>query len=292
MRENREYLGETTRFIKAIESVSARRPIILGATVNFDAKGRYVTDGAIYDGLNLHKGKLQTGYIDLPYDVRQVPIGQTLASGCKLDSFSQSIVRAVKEDLLDEVDEDESLPYGTFMGEEEFPQVLAANILKAGGDKEVCGPLQHNIAIVGASWHRDAFNEGPWSDTFDGPLGEMKGAFFHANYAEALLDSRTYRPLGENYSLFLEFLFSAAVAVMLSLEIARAKKFWWVGGICLAVMVLSYLFWQNLGIFFDFFFPVIFLLGHVYLEHVRELRKRLSAYESDALKYKELHSHT
>jgi CHASE2 domain-containing sensor protein len=282
MRESPEYLSETNKLTETVNAVSGQRPVILGATVNFDAKGRYITDGAIYDGLKLSKGKVQTGYINLPYDVRQVPVAQLLATGCKLDSFSESIVRAVNQDLLTELDDDTSLPYGTFMAEETFTQVLAADVLKAQGG-EVCAPLRHNIVIVGASWHQDAFNRGPWADTFTGPLGKMKGAFLHANYTEALLTARTYRPLGDQYSLSLEFLFSVAVAVLLSLEIEKGLKFWLVGLSCLLVMAFSYFFWQNLGIFFDFFFPVMFLLAHVYIEHVREQE----GYKQDALKWRE-----
>jgi CHASE2 domain-containing sensor protein len=281
LKDNPEYTDETQTFITKLESASKKQPIVLPATLDRNDQGRYVLDSTIYDGTPLRKDEVQVGYIQLPYDVRQVPTAATLPGGGRIDSFAEAIVRAINEDLLGDLDEEESVPFGTFIKEEKFKQVLASAVLSED-NAGACKPIKHNIAIIGASWHRDSRNKGNFVDTHLTPLGSMRGAFVHANYVEALLDSRTYRPLGENYSMIIEFVFSALVALLLALEIGGKRKVSLVGALCFAVMLVSYVFWQNLGIFFDFFFPVVFLVTHALIDYVREL-------QIDANHYRRLH---
>lgn len=274
--DNGEYKAETEKFRNVLLAISRHRPVVLPATIDVSAKGHYTLDASIYDGLPLKHDEVKIGYIQPPLDARLVPIAVDLAGGGTIDSFAESIVRATTEtinpELVEELADTNSLPFGTFMRQEEFPQALATDIMnKSTG---ACLPIRHNIALVGAAWHQASYGRGDLIDLHPSPLGMMSGVFLHANYIEAMLDSRTYTPLGEDFRLILDFLFSLAVAFLLALAMNKRRQTLAVAVLCFMVMLLSYFFWQNLGIFFDFFFPVIFLLAHALIDGLREERQR------------------
>jgi CHASE2 domain-containing sensor protein len=275
--DNEDYTKETERFRTALSVISKSRPIVLPATIDISTKGRYTLDAAIYDGLPLKRGGIQIGYIQPPVDARLVPIAVNLAGGGTIDSFAESIARAVDQDLVEDIGDNDSLPFGTFMRAEEFSEIPAADIMK--NKTETCAPLRHNIALVGAGWHQASYGRGELIDLHPSPLGKMSGVFLHANYVEAILDSRTYTPMGSDFRLLLELISSLVVAFLLAINMNKRKQTLAVAALCLMVMLLSYFFWQNLGIFFDFFFPTVFLLAHALVEYIRETRQHLKALE-------------
>jgi CHASE2 domain-containing sensor protein len=288
LKDNPEYTAETDDLRQSLNAVSAHRAVVLPATLDITPKSQYSVDGAIYDGLRLERGHLQIGYIQPPEDARLIPMARTLAGGGTIDSFAESIARAVNEEVVDQIGDKDTLPFGTFMPESEFHQVSASDVLRL--EPSACQPLRHNIALVGAAWHTASYQRGDLVDLHSSPLGYISGVFLHANYIEAILDLRTYEPIGEENRLAIEFFFSALVAVLLAIEMGPIKKSTCVATVCLSVMLASYLFWQNLGIFFDFFFPVILLLAHAVIDYfresydaldarVKELEGRLSKYE-------------
>jgi len=185
-------------------------------------------------------------------------------------------VRAVAENMLSDIHQNDFLPFGTFMQEDRFPRVLASDLLY-NSSESLCQPLKHNIAIIGAAWHKSSYNEGGLVDLHITPVGRMRGAFAHANYVEALLDGRIYPSLGEKYRQVFEFVFASIVAVFLALKIGKLRRATYITLLCLGIIVISYFFWQNLGIFFDFFFPVVLLLVHVFLDYFHKLHTRSTA---------------
>jgi len=258
---------ETPLFIQAISEVSQHHPVVLPVLIRHQRpKDPFLLDSSVFGTLPFVQGKLQRGYINLPFDVRKIPAPQPLVGGGEVDSFAVSIVRAHHENLLESVASSNILPFGTFL-EKSIPTVKTTDVL-AGR----CGPLASKIAIVAAAWHKYAANEGELVDLHITPLGMMTGATIHANYVEALIDSDTHKPLPTAMDRGIEFLTAAAFAILLAAKTNRGyQKLCIVVLACLALLLLSYLAWQNLGYYFDFFFPVFFLIAHALAHYLLEL---------------------
>jgi len=85
----------------------------------------------------------------------------------------------------------------------------------------------------------------------------------------------------------IEIFFALIVAVILAREGRLRKKYAQVFMLCVMLVVLTYVLWQNLGLFFDFFIPLVLLSIHAPIEQLREsraelkgLRKRVKELES------------
>jgi CHASE2 domain-containing sensor protein len=126
---------------------------------------------------------------------------------------------------------------------------------------------------MGGSWHQFAYKRGPRVDAHPSPVGEILGVFLHANYVEALLDSKTNRPLNKAVAVALEILFGAAVAVVLGIPIATSKRLTWLGSIILLIVVIGFVFWQNLGVFFEFYIPAFLVVCHFAADTIRDWRR-------------------
>ena len=132
--------------------------------------------------------------------------------------------------------------------------------------------LACKIVIVVGAWSQNSYASGEQGDAVSTPSGPITGTLLHANYIEALLDSRTFKPLSCLSKTSLGIVLSGIVAVILALRFSFGFKLLAVlillGGFTLA---LTYFLWQNLGVLFDFCIPVGLLLGHCLVERV--LRK-------------------
>lgn len=272
--EHPDYVDETTEFITAVKAVSLNRTIVLSRSIHQSvSKNEYSLEHSIYDGNGLDPSAVRAGYIQLPFDIRQIPLMLNLEDGSQLDSFSGAVVRAVDEKALEDAQSqgEDSLPYGSYMKAEDFPQFSAAHVLEA--DPGVLkSKLKYKIVIVGAAWHRNAFERGEQVDMYQTPMGMMGGLFIHANYVETLLDSRTYKPLPESIGIGVEVILSAVIAMIFALDYRSRSKVALLGFLSLALLGFAYVSWQNLGLFFDFFVPSVLLISHAAVEQTREWR--------------------
>jgi CHASE2 domain-containing sensor protein len=110
-------------------------------------------------------------------------------------------------------------------------------------------------------------------DSFDTPVGQIAGAFLHANYVNSLMSSGITAPLDEKVNEGLEVVFSLAVATLFFLPIRTAWKLLAFFSLAVALVFFSYFFWQNLGLYFDFFIPMALLCAHFLVEHFLRLRE-------------------
>lgn len=275
VRDNPEYAKETEALVATVLDVSKRRPVVLPAMIRHNTpEDPFSIESSVYGDLPFSKGKLQRGYINLPFDVRRVPTPQPLVTGGLLDSFSVSIVRARHENVLKVVQSSEVLPFSTFI-KKSLPTLSTTDVLKGN-----CGAIPSNVAIVGAAWSRSAVDTGGPIDIHPTPLGQMSGATIHANYVEALLDTSTRKPLPHRAERGVEFLVSAAFAILLAIKTKRSyQKLLVVLLSCLVLLFFSYVAWQNLGYYFDFFFPVVFLLLHAFLHYFSEIQTEARAFK-------------
>jgi CHASE2 domain-containing sensor protein len=227
---------------------------------------------AVFDDYPFGEGKVRSGYITLPPDIRRVPLALTMKDRTtKVDSFASAILGAIDERSLKDAQENEqdALPYGTFINSDQFVQRSASYVLNAD-PKTLQNEVAFKVVIIGGSWHEYGLNQGPKYDSHATPVGDVYGAFVHANYVEALLDSRTYTPLRQSLATGIEVFFSIILALILSLNFRLSIKIAIALFLCVLIMGISYVSWQNLGMFFDFFGPVFLLIGHVVIEKLRE----------------------
>jgi CHASE2 domain-containing sensor protein len=217
------------------------------------------------------------GHIQLPDDVRRIPLSVPLKGGGRLDSFAEAIVRADNEKALEDVAEQDEFPYGSYIKADKFPQLSADRVL--GSDpKTLESEIGHKIVIVGGIWHRFGFGAGAQTDTYFTPEGDLPGVFIHANYVEALLCSQMFKPVKEVVKKSIDALVSLVVAIAFALRIRFRRKLGIAAGLCVLLAILSYVFLQNLGMFCDFLIPVLFVMAHFAGEQILEWRK-------DARKY-------
>src|SRR5262249_48276148 len=134
--------------------------------------------------------------------------------------------------------------------------------------------------------HRFAFNEGPLVDLHETPTGLSSGAFIHANYVEALLGSRILTPIRKLYALLIDIIASILLAILLGVitdEIYLTLiKSALIALMCLTLFAVSYFAWQNLGLFFEAFFPITLLLAHALLDYLLELRRDAVLYRKQS----------
>lgn len=284
------YDEEVEDFIRAVNEAPANQAVVLPKTVNGGEEG-FVLEPDVYDdaGLDvrLDEKKVRKGYIILPDDMREVPLSLPIEGGEPLDSFAQAIARASEPHNVRRFDHSEALPYGNFIEPSMFPRFTATQVLE-GGEK-VRKELAHKIVIVGGEWHRYAYNRGDVIDTYSTPVGQIAGAFIHANYVEAILDSRVSQPLGENIGKGVEITISLLIALLFFVNIRPLWKILFVIFIPFVLILFSYFLWQNLGMFFDFFIPLVLLGGHVLVERwirqrdrMKELQERVHQFQLSA----------
>lgn len=262
-----DYDEETKTLFETIRDVSRRRHVVLLKTVRWK-DGEYVPESDIHDGFDFGAGSVHRGYSLLPFDVRRIPLRLTLKDGRPLDSFAEAIVRAVKPEALDPVAGLHEAPYGSYLTRAAFPKLYTSDVLSPSA--KTLQTLRHNIVIVGGDWSRLAHGRGPRVDAHLTPVGTLPGALLHANFVEALLDRRTAPAWGENALKAFEVVLALAVAVIFALMTKLRWKLLALVMLCAGLVAFSYLSWLNLGLFYDFFVPLVLVVGHAVYEQARE----------------------
>ena len=277
-----DYVQETRQLGEAVREVGGRRSVVLPAIVGFDAQGNYVEQPTVLDGFDFGAAQVRRGYIQLPYDMRRIPVSLELGNGRTLDSFAGAIVAAADPTAYSRLEQQskDALPFGSYMNEAAFSTAAGEEDKKLFTAGEVLGAdaarlrrqLGHKIVIVSGAWSLNGYHSGSRVDLHPTPAGLLPGDYVHANYVEALLNERTYKPVSETLVIALEVLLVLGVAVVLVLEVSPWAKSVIVVGLTLFFAALTYFLIQNLGLFCDFFVPVVVLGGHLVVEKVVQWR--------------------
>jgi CHASE2 domain-containing sensor protein len=258
-------------------------PDVVGRTLRRAAKGGYLLDDWVLgeDGGPQARASPSArgpawGYIEAPRDIRRVPLAVNTQNAGQVPSFSEAIVQASHAAALGPVRErGGAFPYAGFLGREAFRVCSAGQVV---GDE--AGPcdhaLAHQIAIVGADWHRLGYGRGKAVDPHPTPAGELPGLFVHANYVEALIDQRVATPLPRRVGTCIEFALVLAAAVAMTLFPGLSNTVVIVAGAALLLALLSYFFLQNLGVYSDLLVPIAMVGLHSGFEQVREWRRQAS----------------
>jgi CHASE2 domain-containing sensor protein len=270
--ESPDYGQETDQLIAAVEDVARRRTVVLPSTFDEDGyderDGSYPLDSAIYSRHTFVAPHVQTGYINLFWDTRKVPITWRIR-GRKLPYRSFSLALALADDPktpfpTEDSLQDQKVIWGTFMPPDAFPTVSASEVLKHP-DGQWRQLVRSRIAIIGSFCHSDGFERGPLVDGFETPVGMIPGVIVHANYAEAWVDSRTMRIVGGGLSHLFEALISIAMSFIFVLPISgprQALAFLSVLGLAIFASIASLFF----AVFFDPFLPLGLVCAHGFVE--------------------------
>lgn len=282
-----DYQKETDRLIEALKLVAHNRPVVVSQQISRTGNswavtsdpnshpGSYQSIPSIFD--SYHIDNISPGHVLLRDDVRQVPLVLSLEDGTKVQSFAAAIVKPLDPTALQDAQAsgDSGLPYGTFIPANRITQ-MSANYVFATDANELRKSLAANAVLVGGAWHVNSFEE-TRIDTHPTPVGEIPGVFVHANYVEALLTHRVSRPISRVLGITIEFLLAAFIAVIFAWKMMPASKLKWAGGLSLTLVLMTYVFWQNLGLFFDFFIPLILLGSHAAIAQIMEWRDEAHA---------------
>lgn len=279
--ELEDYRAETELLLNTIKEVSQSRHVVLATMVTGDETG-YTISPNVFDGYDFESTKVRHGYITLPLDVRQIPLAVSLTNRAEQeDSFAGAIAKTREEALVLSAEnyKNRGFPYGSFYGPDEFKKISTSTVLQAG-DQELKDLVQGRIVIVGGAWHTGSYqgHKEDYKDSIDlhyTPAGDIPGAFVHANYVEALLSGSVHQQLPETAAVIIEIFCSLVVAVVFALEGSLRHKFGRVLLLSIVLVVISYFLWQNLGLFFDFFIPIVLLSIHAPVEQLRETRTEL-----------------
>ena len=135
------------------------------------------------------------------------------------------------------------------------------------------------MVFVGAKLAQVGLENGAIDYFHATPVGPISGVFVHANYAEALLGGNYYWPAHELFAYALEILVLLSMAILFAIDMNA----WYKMAIVLLASVLfisvGYVLLQNLGIYFDFLIPLVFLLAHASLDQIWEWRRKALDYE-------------
>lgn len=269
--QSQDYANETAELLNAVKDVSKDRWVVLARTIRWDGE-HYVAEADVYDQFDFEGGNVLTGYIYLPSDYRKLPLSVPLKDGTRAYSFAEAIVRATNEQALRPVEHHEELPYTSYLDANAFEQLSPTEVINQ--NPEALRKIRHNTVIVGAGWSSRAYGRGGPVDTFMTPVGPLRGAVMHANYVEALLDNRTAKPWNEWVLRVIEIIITCAVAVIFVLLIGHP----WLKLVSILLLIgglllFSWFSWLNLGLFYDFFVPVVLVIAHAVYEQVREWQK-------------------
>ncbi len=284
--DNGEYAAETCALATAIERVAPHHPVVLPVTL---AEDKSRLDPSVLDAVPDVPGEIERGAITLPYDYREIPTAELLAGCRSVRSLALAAASVASPSLRGRFSPAEThFPFGSMIPADRF-QTFEYRESVGFGAPGMCDAMRHRIVLVGSGWHGEAWRRGAMVDSRQTPLGTMGAVYLHANYVEALLQSRVYRPLGEAASFLAEALFSIAIALVLGSRMEHPAKFATTGLLCVAIALLTYVFAQNFGVFGDFFSAVILLVLHAAysywedLEHDGELVRKLTPAERDEL---------
>ena len=273
-----EYQAETTKLIDAITSASSSgKKIVLTKTLHDEGGGIFVTESDIYEPMPTQWQNVRTGYHVFADDTRRLPPVLKTKTGQLIEPFSLALARAENAPALEDIADFTATLYAGFLPTDKFPKVYATDLLK--NDKKP--DLANKVVIISGVWHQLGFDRGAEVNAYDTPVGHIPGVFIHANYFEALWDSRIYRVWEGWYmrttEFFLAFLIALPFAPALQKRTKRERIL--VGAFPYVLISLaSYISVINFGWFFDPLIPVLSVTAHGVLERVLHWRAAAAKY--------------
>jgi CHASE2 domain-containing sensor protein len=264
-----DHHDETAAFIKKVAEVSRHCPVVVAKALSFNQKQELWTVDADVSDLIPAGARLTRGYLNLPEDVRQIPLA--LRTGKQLiPSFPLAVASAKtrKPSLLPIKETD--LPYAVFRPREFFDTIPASKVV-AANEENLTDWFAHRIVLIGGDWGLRKKGAEERIDAVDTPVGDIPGVYVQATYIESLLHG-AMRQMPRWMKIAVELL----LAALMSMLFTASQGYWRIGTVIVGtmfVLLLTFFFWQNLGMFFEAFVPTVLLGVHVLGEQILEWRE-------------------
>jgi CHASE2 domain-containing sensor protein len=255
-RSAKVYQDEFANLENAVKSAADRHKVVLPLYLLDHRGGVQSVSGDIFRNSQLHTKNVSRGFINVPDDVRKLPLELASTVGQKIEPLSIAIVRAsiyYDEKLIPPL---KRYPYVGFIDYSGFSahRVSAGDILRA--DSDALAKLAHRIVILGGTWHSAGYKQGVVNDTFLTPGGEMSGVMLQANYVEAIIDQRVYPSTGSLY-LVLEVAAGLWFIFILKQGVEPRWKLMKTASAMLILMLVGYVIWLQFGLYTEFLYPVV-----------------------------------
>jgi hypothetical protein len=225
------------------------------------------------------------GHINFAEDMRKVPGMEQMADGHYVDSLSLAITKITDPIAYHSLvsNEDKGFRFGQFLTPDDFATrdgrqfIFSGHELQSMSLNQLHEALADKTVIVGGHYHYAAYRHGfEYIDMINSPGGQEPGAMLHANFVEAMRDPvSTFTPISDRAAEIFEWSLAFMLAFVGALEVHAGWK--WAGFILsfFAAVIVAYVLLQNLGIFLDFFIPILIILLHTMTEAVLEMRHEL-----------------
>lgn len=284
-----DYQIETDKLIASICKAAERQQIVLSRTIWAGVHG-YRLEPDIYQPYGIctqpdsdarweNPGTKTTripigvannitcGYIALPYDPLLIPGRLNLSDGNAIDSFALAVTKAVNPRLVEEFVRRKGgrETYGNYISPAKFKEydaIIPSAVLLSATKEELYSKLNAQVVIVGGDWSSLANKRGRGVDMHSTPIGDLPGAFVHASYIEALLDSRSFRGAPPWVPTIAEILFGLIAALIFA---AAGNLFTLLVALMTVSLILILFEWfalHQLGMFFDALIPLAALWLH------------------------------
>jgi CHASE2 domain-containing sensor protein len=295
-----DYRAEDDIFFQALQRMCAAGRHVILATEYWPADHPNDTSD-VDEAPSIYASRLSSapcvslGHVDFASDMRKVPGVMQMADGHFVDSLSLAITKVTDpiayQSLVNNADR--GFRFGQFLTPEDFATrdgrqfIFSGHELQTMSLNQLREELADRTVIVGGHYHFAAYHHGfEFIDMINSPGGVEPGAMLHANFVEAMRDPvSTFTPISDRAAEIFEWSLAMVLALVGALEVHAGWK--WAGFVVsfLASVVVAYALLQNLGIFLDFFIPILIILLHTMTEAVLEMR-----HEIHHLKH-QLHTH-
>jgi len=271
-----DWATETETFRGIVMRVSQQCPIVVAKALTLDEHDQWIADADVSD-LMTGIRRVTRGYLNVPNDLRQIPLNLVTSVG-ELPSFSQAVVEAKVRRPVVVPAGDRDLPYAVFR-ERRFFETVQANRVRTAQLSELSEWFSHRIVLIGGDWGLHKRGDTERIDIADTPVGAIAGVYVHATYIESLLHG-TMRAMPPWVKICVEVMLAAAASLLFVASRGYWRLITVVAG-TLVVLLLTFFFWQNLGMFFEAFVPTVLLGVHVIGEQIIDWRDRANAAEAE-----------
>lgn len=242
---------------------------LYGICTKVDDDGHWSNPGARDFPISPHAAQnISCGHINFADDMRLLPPRLALDEGGSIDGFSFAIASALRPRMVARI------PYSrSYVNFIEPDTMVAQKIIVPAGwiyanDPRARDYLNPGAVIIGAQWRTIDIGRGDFVDSLDTPIGPLTGALVHANYAEAILDSRTYHIFPTWIPRILEILLGILSAVVFSLTPKIPLKLAIFAALIAGLVLVQWLILQLVGMLLESLIPITGLFLHSVLERL------------------------
>ena len=284
-----DYRNEDEVFFQALKRMcAAGRHVVLATEYNdvsSNEQPSLVETPTIYRSRSAEVPCVRWGHVILPdSDFRTIPGVAKMADGHTVDSLALTVIKLSDPIAYSHLieDQEKGFRFGRFLAPEDFSARDGRQFIFNGVQIQTMDrnklreALADRVVIIGGHYHSAAYNSRDYVDMWASPAGREPGAMLHANYVEAMRDPlSSFIGISEHTAEIIEGFLALALALLTSLEVHEGWK--WTGFFFsfIACILLSYVLLQNLGLFLDFFIPILIIVVHTVIEEILEMRHHL-----------------